>query len=278
MIEHILKRIVKILSPCPFIHGIVLGGSRATGMATEKSDIDIGIYYEPGQVDFNLLNKLASQLDDNHRQELICHEKGWGNWVNCGGWLTIDGCATDLILRDMNRVKDCIAQTNEGEISAHYQPGHPHAYLNVIYRGELASCQVLYARDAQFLEWKRQAEIYPDKLAEALKAFFLFEAKFSCALARKAETSKDNYYLSGHLFRSISALNQVLFALNRIYCLNEKKATWRIDQFPIAPANYRERVDKVFAWLGEDNSRSMNGLEQLLEDVEKCLSLQNVPT
>ena len=40
MIEHIFNQITDELSVCPFINGIVLGGSRATGMATDKSDID----------------------------------------------------------------------------------------------------------------------------------------------------------------------------------------------------------------------------------------------
>ena len=34
----------------------------------------------------------------------------------------------------------------------------------------------------------------------------------------------DLYYVCGHCFRSISSLNQVLFAINREYCINEKKA------------------------------------------------------
>lgn len=49
-----------------------MGGSRATGTATENSDIDIGIYYEKGKVDFEELNITAQQLDDAHREHLIC--------------------------------------------------------------------------------------------------------------------------------------------------------------------------------------------------------------
>ena len=123
MIEHIFNQITDELSVCPFINGIVLGGSRATGMATDKSDIDIGIYYNKGQVDSKVLNEIASRLDDMHRDNLICEEGGWGKWVNCGGWLTIGGFQVDLILRDINRVADCIRQTDEGNISAHYQTG-----------------------------------------------------------------------------------------------------------------------------------------------------------
>ncbi len=41
----------------------------------------------------------------------------------------------------------------------------------------------------------------------------------------------DIYYVCGHCFRSISCLNQVLFALNEEYCINEKKAVKMIDGF-----------------------------------------------
>ncbi len=268
MIKHIFNQITDELSVCPFINSIVLGGSRVTGMATDKSDIDVGIYYDKGQVDFKVLNEIASRLDDMHRDDLICEEGGWGKWVNCGGWLTIGGFQVDLILRDINRVADCIRQTDEGNISAHYQTGHPHAFLNVMYRGELASCQTLYAKDARFLELKAQAETYPDRLAEALVSFFLFEANFSCMLAQQYGTGMDVYYKAGHLFRSVSALNQVLFALNRTYCLNEKKATLRINQLRIAPQCYHERVNKIFSLCGEDTSGAVEILRQLIDEVE----------
>lgn len=46
MVEKTIANIVGELKKHDFIKGIVLGGSRATGTATENSDIDIGIYYE----------------------------------------------------------------------------------------------------------------------------------------------------------------------------------------------------------------------------------------
>ncbi len=53
----------------------------------------------------------------------------------------------DLILRDIKRVEACVEQTDAGDISMHYQTGHPHAYFNVMYRGELASSKVLYGNE-----------------------------------------------------------------------------------------------------------------------------------
>ncbi len=50
-------------------------------------------------------------------------------------------------------------------------------------------------------------------------------------LAEKNVTRDDAYYVVAHLVRSVSALNQVIFALNEQYCINEKKAVRMIDTF-----------------------------------------------
>ena len=233
--EERIARIAGALSPLPFVCGVVLGGSRATGSAAPDSDVDIGVYYDPAGFDAGKLSEVARELDDAHRENLVCREGEWGGWVNCGGWLTVDGCPVDLICRDVQRVRRAVDETDAGRFSAHYQPGHPHAYLDVMYRGELASAKVLCARDAALLPLKSRAEVYPEALRASLLDFFLFEADFSCRLAQKSAPGGDVYYVCGHLFRAVSALNQALFALNRTYLLNEKKATLRAEGLALVP-------------------------------------------
>ena len=53
--DALIQRAVDALRACPFIAGIVLGGSRATGTATENSDVDIGVYYRHGQLNAEML-------------------------------------------------------------------------------------------------------------------------------------------------------------------------------------------------------------------------------
>src|SRR5699024_5826506 len=113
-IEAIVQTIAKELRACPFLKGVVLGGSRATGCATESSDIDVGLYYE-GTIDYGQLNAIAQRLDDAHRENLVCREGEWGNWVNCGGWLVINGVHVDWILRDCARVKRILASSETGQ-------------------------------------------------------------------------------------------------------------------------------------------------------------------
>ena len=265
-IEKLLSEITAALAPCPFVKGVVLGGSRATGTATDTSDVDIGVYYSRDTVDFDRLNEITQGLDDERRANLICHEGEWGAWVNCGGWLVIDGVHVDLILRDIERVERIVEQTEDGNISPHYQTGHPHAYIDVMYRGELASSRVLYAADGGFVALKKCAEIYPPKLKRALIDFFSFEAGFSCMLAEANADKGDAYYVTGHLFRSVSALNQALFALNEKWCLNEKKAPLRIDSFARKPEDYSKRVNAVFHGIGESLMSSVHTLRGLCDE------------
>jgi len=274
--EQVLSSVVSLFSPIPCVRAIVLGGSRATGTADDRSDIDIGIYYDAQTLDLAALNEAAKALDSDHRTGLIGPPGSWGNWVNCGGWLTVHGVHVDLILRDIARVSQAICETDLGEISMHYQPGHPHAYLNVMYRGELAVSKTLYAAEGSFAALKARAKAYPDALAYALIGFFLFEAGFSRDHAKKAWENRDLYTLSGHLFRSISALNQALFAFNRTYCLNEKRAVTRADALTHAPKKYRLRTEEIFS--NPASARSLYLLDTLIRDTELVISVDNSST
>ena len=157
-IKTILDKVVSALSGISGIQAVVLGGSRARGTHSSESDIDIGIYYDKDTLDLMSLNKAAKLVDDEHRDNLVVPPGEWGKWVNGGGWLVIDGYHVDLILRDAERVKNVISECQEGNVSAHYQTGHPHAYMNVMYMGELAVCKMLWDKQGNISALKRVAE------------------------------------------------------------------------------------------------------------------------
>jgi hypothetical protein len=97
----------------------------------------------------------------------------------------------------------------------------------------------------EFIKFKQNAESYPLKMKMEILNFFNFEADFSAALAAKYCRKNDPYYVTAHMVRSISSLNQVLFALNEQYYLNEKRAVQMIETYPIHPQNYADRVAEV---------------------------------
>jgi len=272
MIDNIIKSVTDKLSSLSIVEGIVLGGSRARGIHTEDSDIDIGIYYDLELFDLNAINKLASELDDEGRSDLVVPPGAWGEWVNGGGWLVINGYHVDLILRDIKRVEQIIKETEQGIVTSNYQTGHPHGYISAMYRGELAISKVLYAKNKRLFELKKQAEMYPAALQKSLIDFFLFEAGFSLMFMKANLKAGDKYYFTGHVFRAVSCLNQVLFACNNVYCINEKKAVKLIETFKYKPKNYSERVNRIFEAIGNSLIECCEMTEKIYHEVGQIVA------
>ncbi|NMA25599.1 MAG: nucleotidyltransferase domain-containing protein [Clostridiales bacterium] len=272
MVDAILKSVAEKLSFLPYIEGIVLGGSRARGTHAEDSDIDIGIYYNAELFDLGAVNRLAAELDDEHRSNLVVPPGAWGDWVNGGGWLNINGYHVDLILRDIKRVEHIMKDSERGIVTANYQTGHPHGYISAMYRGELAIGKILYAKDERFLALKKRAELYPVALRKSLIDFFMFEAEFSLSFIKANITADDKYYIAGHVFRAVSSMNQVLFACNNVYCINEKKAVVMIEAFKRKPENYARKVNRIFELLGPSPVACRDMVEKLYHDVKQIVS------
>ncbi len=269
--DAILEKIVDLLSGISGLEAIVLGGSQARGSQDHDSDIDIGLYYDQESIDWSQVEKQAQKLDQEHRGNLLAKPGEWGEWVNGGCWLMIENRHADLILRDIARVQKAIQEGQEGIVTAHYQVGHPHAYLNIMYMGELAISKLLWSREEKILGLKTIAEKYPQKLKMAIIHRFFFEAMFSQELAEKYAARDDVYYVVAHLIRSVSALNQVLFALNEQYCINEKKAVKMIGAFNVRPDFYKKKIDNIFYLSGFNLLEACHELKQLINEVSSLI-------
>lgn len=265
-VQKVIEQISHELNGIPGVVGVVLGGSRARGTNHSTSDIDIGIYYDVSAgFDIKAVSKIATRLDDQHREHLITSLGQWGPWVNGGGWLVVQGYHVDFLFRDIHRVARVIDECVQGKVSAHYQTGHPHAYLNVMYMGEIAICQILSDPTEQIAKLKAKTVPYPKAVKDAIVGFFLFEAAFSLMFAEDSVDKDDISYVAGHVFRSISCLNQVIFAINEEYCINEKKAVRMIEGFRAKPRNYKQRIDNIITLLSSDQKSTKKAVEFLRE-------------
>ncbi|REE85168.1 GrpB-like predicted nucleotidyltransferase (UPF0157 family) [Paenibacillus taihuensis] len=276
----LLEIIVSRLRSVPGIEGIVLGGSRARGTHTGSSDIDIGIYYDPDHpVDTQALAAFAAELDDLGRNDIITPIGEWGPWINGGGWLQIRSLPVDLLYRDLEQVKTVVEDCLQGRLSVHYQPGHPHAFCSAIYMGEAAICKPLWDPNGRIQALKALCATYPDALRDAVMAKFMWEADFSAGNARKGISRSDVSYVAGHLFRAVSCLTQVLFAINRTYLLNEKGAVAACAAFPSTPDGFEERVRRCYALLSQVSSpgAAVDELQALISDTERLIAETSKP-
>lgn len=269
-VQKMIEKLCAELEAVPNIVGIVLGGSRARGTHEPDSDIDIGIYYE-NSLDIEALNKIATKLDDENRENLITQIGEWGEWINGGGWLVIDEYHVDFIFRDINKVAEVMKDCMKGMVTTHYHTGHPHAYLNMMYMGEISICKILFEKNNRISVLQAKTNPYPKALKDAILNYFLFEANFSLMFAKANVNKDDSSYVMGHCYRIISCLNHVLFAINEEYCINEKKAVRMIEQFAKKPANYKERIDQVVHFISADvesANQAINILAELISETE----------
>lgn len=274
-VEKILNMISKELKSVPGVVGVVLGGSRARGTNHPSSDIDIGIYYDESEgFKVSEVSRIATKIDDEHRENIVTSLGEWGPWVNAGGWLVIDGYHVDFIFRDIKRVSHVIDDCLNGKVYPNYQTGHPHAYLNVMYMGELAVSKILNDSKDIISNLKAKAAPYPRNLKNAIFEYFLFEASFSLMLGKSNIDKDDISYVCGHCFRSISCLNQVIFALNEEYCINEKKAVKMIEGFKIKPQDYKIKIDEIITLISSniDNTiKAFDILQELVNETQRMI-------
>lgn len=264
-IDNILSQVIHTLSSVAGIDAIVLGGSRATGTANKDSDIDIGIYYDEALFDLTSFREKITNIDDEHRRNIVTDPGEWGPWINGGGWLKIDGIAVDILFRDTRKVITVIDACINGTITIDYQCGHPFGFVNSIYMGEVAYCKILYSNNSIIPEQKKRLIDIPQSYQKAAIEKFLWECEFSMQCGKKAIGKGDVLYAAGSLFRCAISLLQVLYAINGMYMLNEKGSLGRL-------LNQKEAyVPNDFA---NDIEAALSGLKK--ETMEECFGRMKV--
>lgn len=279
-VQYTISEIIDSLKQIDGVRALVLGGSRARGTENPNSDIDIGIYYNTNNgLDIAQLRRAATVMDDDNRDNLITEIGGWGPWINGGGWLKVNQKPVDFLYRDQNKVSKVIEQCLVGEITIDYQPGHPHGFINSIYLAEIALCKVLWDPSGLIGQMKTRTIPYPHILQKAIIQKFLWEANFSHEIGKKGIYKKDLSYIAGCCFRSVSCLNQVLFALNETYWMNEKGAAAITDSFSMVPSKYSYRINNIFTLVTEDQAgleKALSMLRDLIHETDNLVKIKDL--
>jgi hypothetical protein len=263
-----LRAISPILAGVPGVAAVVLGGSRARGVASESSDYDIGLYFRrDAPLDVEALARALAPVVDDPPGAAVTAIGEWGPWIVGGAWLKVGGMKVDLLYREIEAVEAVIADALAGRITMHYQPGHPHGFCSAHWMGEAALCRPLADPAGAIAALKAQASPYPEPLRAALLYKFQWEIGFAIDNAELAATRGEQTHVAGCAYRALACLAQVLFALNRRYLINEKGALAEAAGFPHAPSDLPSRVEAIWRAIGRgDFARALAGLRGLDAD------------
>ncbi len=279
-IEQILSQIATRVSEIEGVQAIVLGGSRARGTADERSDIDLGIYYD-GKHPFSTtaLVAAAKELDDRHSGGLLTSFGEWGPAVNGGGWLEIQGNHVDFLYREIGAVREAIEDCIAGRPRSIYQLGHPLGFHIQIYAGEVHVCRPLFDPAGTVARLKSLVSEYPEKFRTAAVTKHLFDAEFEIMIAAKPAERADVMYVAGCLFRAAGFMTLVLYALNRKFFLNEKGALAESSRFAIKPARFHDTIASVLGRVGTTPaqlSASVASFQSLVAELRKLATSKGV--
>lgn len=243
---------------------VVLGGSSANGTRDELSDVDLGLYYHASNLpSTSRLNAVAEEVDDRHPASAITEFGEWGPWINGGGWLVVEGHKMDIVFRDVEKVVDVIAACKAGRVQWHYQPGHPHAFVNAIYLAELHYAVPLHDPGNTLAALKATVASYPPAMRHEIVRHSLFEARFALDNAVKPASRTDIVHVTGCLYRCTASLTQALFAINSTYLMNEKSAVARAEHLPVRVPKFAAIAATVLARPGDTAARLLTSIEKL---------------
>jgi Nucleotidyltransferase domain len=264
-----LHEFVGRLSAVGGVIGIALGGSRARGRAKLDSDFDFGLFYEPERpLKVDSIRSISQEFDESGEPKAVTEIGQWGRWINGGAWMRVRGWKVDLLYRDLHLVRRIAAECRRGVFQTVYQAGHPNAFYSHILVAEVHYNQPLFDPRGSLAEIRGATTPYPAPLKSSIVAQFISEARFTRDIVETVAPRADSYYLSGCIFRCVSCLVQVLFAVNETYFTNEKGSLAVAASMERAPAQLESRVASLFSQAASTSAvELLAGLTSLVEDV-----------
>lgn len=268
-VNHILNMVRDALVGMTGIVGLALGGSRAYGTARDDSDIDIGLFFDitNSRQLINIYNAISLLDDRNTKGASGASELG--SMSDVGRWV-INGQDVDILLRDINKVKKAISDCLVGKVEILHDANRLRGISNAVYAGEVCYNIDIYDPFGTLAEMRELTNPYPEKLAGSLINKFSRDSAISLGAALPAAHRGEYIYVYGYIHRAATSLNEILFAAEGRYLINEKNSVEVAATFPIAPRQYSERMANTFNLLTiqpKDMVAAIDVLNELREDV-----------
>jgi predicted nucleotidyltransferase len=267
-------------SELKFIDGvkaIVLGGSYAVGLATENSDLDIGIYYsEQSHFDIEKIKTIANKFSNND-QPTVTGFYEWGPWVNGGAWINTAKGEVDLLYKNIDQILKAIDNAKNGIWENNFEQQPPYGFSSIIFLAETHSCIPLYDPENVISKLKDSVKQYPQKLKQSVVQQSLWSAEFTIWQAEKFAGKTDMYNTVGCLTRAMYSIVSTLFALNEIYPMGDKRAIETIDKTKNKPINFTNKINAILSCDKKSLAENVRLLKLLFNETVELANGQYKP-
>ena len=190
--------------------------------------------------------------------------------MNGGAWLTIKGQRVDFLYRDLIFTAQIIQECKKGLWQFDFYQQPPFGFHSYIYCAEIETCQILSDPQNIISKLKSEVDRYPQALKKAIINDFLWDAEFSLEHCKKSARRGEILTVAGCLTRIVSDFIQVLYALNEVYFISEKKLFRQEASFRIKPINFSGRIEPLLGKIGhsvKEMERTVSEAERLFKDV-----------
>lgn len=201
-----MREIAGQLAQLPGVVAVTLGGSRATGSATEDSDWDFGLYYREA-ID-------PADIEALGWPGQVFAPGDWGRIVNGGAWLEVEGVKVDLIYRDLDQVLHWTSEAEQGRFEIQREVGYVAGIATYILIGELALCEVLAG------ELPRPS--FPDRLRHSAPPLWYQLAAGALHFAEVHARRGDRVASLANLTQAVLSAAEGRLAADGQWALNEK--------------------------------------------------------
>ena len=271
--RQLVEQVAEDLSRVSNVAAVVLGGSYATGTAREDSDIDLGIYYsEDSPFSVRDIQSVADRIS-TRSEPVVTEFYEWGPWVNGGAWIESDVCRVDFLYRNVDQVERTIKDAQQGVFQQHYGQQPTYGFYSVTYLAETQVCIPVHDPHLLVARLKQLVAVYPPKLKANEIDNSLWAAEFSLPFLHRHAAAGDVYNTVGCLTRIVSYLTQVLYAMNEVYFINDKRVMDELASFPAMPAGYVERIVSMLAKPGETPEELVRTASQLQAAWESVVAI-----
>ena len=264
--QNLLVEITDELKVIDGVKAIVLGGSYAVGLATESSDLDIGIYYyEQNPFDILKIKTVAERHADNE-QPTVTGFYEWGPWVNGGAWIKTRKVEVDFLYKNIDQLSKTIDNARNGYWENNFEQQPPYGFSSITFLAETHGSLPLYDPEGVIEKLKETLKQYPKKLKQSVIQQSLWSAEFTIWQAEGYAKKNDTFNTVGCLTRAVKNIVTTLFALNEIYPMGDKRAINILEQAKTKPQNLTSRINDTLYCSKDTLTNNVLRLRELFEE------------